>query len=498
MIPLIDDIARWLGGGGETIPPGSYLSTRAVRILMALPFPVAVCDGHLAVVAASPSFERLVRIRREPKVRPAGKNLFQLFRNIPNLASQFRDRSDRDPLVLSGDFPRLGRRVFHLFIRAIPCPERTLLLIFQDVTNQTELTRMIEKSRSELLSVFDGIDDPMVMIDRKFRIRRINEAMLKILEGRSYKDFIGKACYWKLHGRKEVCPGCTAFRSFEQGKRTSRTGLLEATPSAGDFSYEITCHPLKDTAGKTTAVAECYRDTTEVRRIEEELYESERARIMEPLAAGIAHEVRNPLAVIRSTAQYWMGEVGENEEIKEGFQSIIQSTEAANHVISDLIDFARPPTVNFERQPLKPILETGLSLIKSRAEMQKVDVTKSIRKNLPPLILDGKRFLQAYMNFLINALDAMPCGGKLTVTAGSNNGHREVEVRIGDTGEGVPEEMISKVFQPFYSTKKEGVGLGLPVAEGIIRSHGGRVCFKSTKGRGTEVKIVLPRNHPDR
>lgn len=496
---FIDNILHRLQGSQET------KEMMRERIFDALPLPLLVCNKGFSILRANPAFTRHFKVGEDHLL---GKTALQILGTDikvidkkywwPVKERQVSKPGDlvqgANPKILKGNFPQIGQRVFHLYTRtALPF----ILLIFEDVSKSKDIEEKIIRSRRELLSLFDGIEDPMVMIDENYRIRRINDAMLRTVGGDSHQKFIGKACYYKLHGLTEKCPGCTAGKTFQRGKKTVRIGLLQKQKDAENFVYQIICHPLKDSpshsSGKVPMIVESYRDMTEVKKVEEELYESERARIMEPLAAGIAHEVRNPLAIIRSTAQYCLGEVGPDKDLHESLQTIIKSVETANHVVTDLLDFARSQKVDFCMRPLKPVLEKGLLFVKARIKAQKIRVAKRIQK-IPPLLLDEKRFLQAFMNLLVNSLDAMPHGGQLEIEASANH-HGKGEmctVVIRDSGGGVPEEMISKLFKPFYSTKKNGVGLGLPIAEGIIRSHGGKIRFLSWRGKGTEVRIILP------
>lgn len=506
---LIDDILKLFSGWREESFGTNYLTAQGGTMISLCPLPLILCDKVFSIKAANSAFARFFKF---PLNKLPGQTLFQLLGNnkvtltaegkeYQQITSLVTMVSKRNPKILQGEFPKIGKRIFHIFTRRLPS---NILVLFQDITEAKVLEDKISRSRHELLSIFDGIEDPMVMIDKDLKIRRINQSMLKVLGGTNYLAFIGKACYFKLHGRKSQCPDCTATQTFAKAKKTSRLGFLEARPQADEYQYQITSYPLQSSAnpkglaqkgsifGKVTSIAEFYRDVTDMKRVEEELYESERKRIMEPLAAGIAHEVRNPLAIVRSTAQYCLSNVKGDNDLAESFQTIIKSTETANRVISDFIDFARPETINFERQPLEPILKEGLRLVHGRAKTQRVKLSKSISRNLPQLFIDKKRFLQAYMNFLMNALDAMPNGGKLMVEARRNNSHQGVCLIIHDSGKGIPEKVLSKIMQPFYSTKTEGVGLGLSIAEGIVRSHGGKIGFKSQPGVGTEVTILLP------
>lgn len=494
---LIDDILNWFPDRGEEPFGKDYLTLKGEKIISLCPLPILVCDKKFSIRAANPAFARFFKL---PLNKLNGRTLFQILGNnkisltaegkayqqITSLSSVVERRN---PKIFQGEFPKIGKRVFHVFTRRL-APH--VLLLFQDMTEAKALEDQISKSRSELLSVFDGIDDPLVMIDKNFRIRRINEAMLKALEGESYKKFIGKACYLKLHGRSSICPGCTAGKTFVSRKKTTRLGLLEKKPRPDETTYQITCYPLKDASGRVTAIAEGYRDMTETIHLEEELYQSERNRLVESLAAGVAHEVRNPLAIIQSTAQYCLGQVDENRELKESFETIIRSSQVANRVVGSLLDFSRPSEVAFKRQPIKPLLDGALRLIRGRAKSQKVRIVRFIAKNMPPLLIDDKRLSQALVNFFVNSLDAMANGGTLTLVGQRNHGKRGCVISIKDTGGGIPEEVVSRIFQPFYSTKKGGIGLGLPIAEAIIRSHDGRVSFKSLKGKGSEVVIELP------
>lgn len=505
---IIDDIFQWF----EKFQGRSSSAQGAVgeQVLSVFPLPVLFCDVEGAIVLANSMFSRYFKWNND---QFKGKDFLQVLgTDIKILESGGSNKEyplsrldkileGRNPKILKGNFSKIGKRVFNLYTRRLRIHPSHILLIFEDVSESKDLEGKIIKSRRELLSLFDGMEDPTVMIDENYRIRRINEAMLKTVGGDSYQNFIGKACYYKLHGLREKCPGCTAEKTFRTGKKTSRIGLVQRRENAEDFTYQITCYPLKDSSfdssGKVSAIAESYHDMTEVKKIEEELYESERTRIIEPLAVGIAHEVRNPLAIIRSTAQYCLGELGPNRDLRESLQTIVKSAETANRVVTDLLDFARPPKIDFYMKPLKPLLEQGLRLLKTRIKDQKIRISKRIQK-IPPLLLDEGRFLQAFMNILVNSLDAMPHGGRLEVEA-STKSHRNgpgnrntCTVVIRDSGNGVPEEMVSQLFQPFYSTKKEGVGLGLPIAEGIIRSHGGRINFKSWEGKGSETTLTLP------
>lgn len=354
----------------------------------------------------------------------------------------------------------------------------------------------IVKSRKELLQFFDGLSDPVLVIDRQFIVQRVNRATLEVLNKKSYQEFIGKPCYEVLHGRKEICPQCTASKTLETGEKTTRTGFLESKEKPLETAYNITCYPLTNEKGEVSAIAEYYQDMTELTHVTRELYESERARVMEPLAAGLSHQIRQPLTIIRSAAQYvteTFQKTLKSKDFLETMESIIQNVDQTNDVLSDMFHFSKPSQYQMKRGFLVPLLERGLKLVQQRIRDHKIVLNKEWPKDLPEILMDEKLLLQAYLNLLTNSIESMSQGGRLTVRAFQReNPLPKIIVTIEDTGPGVPKELIPKLFHPFFTTKPTGVGLGLPIAEGIIRSHGGMIHFESEEKKGTRTVLELP------
>lgn len=355
----------------------------------------------------------------------------------------------------------------------------------------------IIQSRTDLLQIFDGFSDPVIVIDKQFVIQRVNRTALTTLGKKSYKELIGKTCYSAIHGFKERCSPCTAAETFFSGKKTAWTGFMEAGEKPLETVYNITCYPLTDEKGLVTHVAEYYRSSTEIINLTRELYESERARVMEPLAAGLAHQVRQPLTIIRASAQYGLGTF--KKSLKSGdfietMESIIHNVDTVNDVLADLLHFSKPSQYRMKKESLPELLEAGLKLMRQKIKEQKISVTKDWQKKLPEILMDKKVLLQAYLNLLMNSLEAMPQGGSLKISAAHQRDVNppRIDIVIEDTGTGIPKELVPKLFHPFFTTKESGVGLGLSVAEGIIRSHGGHIRFEGKENLGTKVVIEFP------
>ena len=226
------------------------------------------------------------------------------------------------------------------------------------------------------------------------------------------------------------------------------------------------------------------------------LHRSNRLAAMGQLAAGVAHEVRNPLTAIRSTVQYLSSNL---EDAKaEMAQELLDEVDRIDQIISNLLDLTRSGKLNRHRIELLDVLSRTIRLIEIRARKQGVEIEKSMPR--PPLMLDADpdQLRQVFLNLILNGLQAMPEGGSLVISCAVDPAEDRVGITIADTGKGIPADLIEKVFDPFYTTKSEGTGLGLSVCHNIIVQHGGSIELSSSPGQGTRASILLPWQVDDR
>lgn len=241
-------------------------------------------------------------------------------------------------------------------------------------------------------------------------------------------------------------------------------------------------------------MASCFsRDIRERKSLEEELIRSERLAIMGQMSAGIAHEINNPLGIISGYAQDLLAEGIEGNRHRESLDTIVKNCERANHIISDLLSFSRQTPPVMEPIELMSVLEASLLLIKSEIKKRKI----SIQTEFPttPVIINGdeNQLIQVFINLLTNAAQAVEENG--TIRIGYNipaSHHQKVTIDIEDNGSGIKAAAIEKLFDPFYSTKETGFGLGLFVSNIIIRRHEGTVLAESKEGHGTIIHVTLP------
>jgi len=235
------------------------------------------------------------------------------------------------------------------------------------------------------------------------------------------------------------------------------------------------------------------RDVSEVRRLEAEVRRREKLAAVGNLAAGVAHELRNPLSSIKGYATYFSERFPEGSDERAAARVMVRETERLNRTISELIGLARPTDIKTRPTDTKELLDDVLRLIRQDAAARDVRVRLIAGENLPPVPLDPDRIRQVLLNVCINALDAMPGGGELTVSAalsGEQPGHMLLEIK--DTGRGIAPEDLPHIFDPYFTTKGHGTGLGLATVHKIMEAHGGRVLVTSAPGEGTSFKLLFP------
>ncbi len=228
-----------------------------------------------------------------------------------------------------------------------------------------------------------------------------------------------------------------------------------------------------------------------LRKVEEELRRSERLAALGKMAAGVAHELRNPLSSIKGLALLLRTRVSGNAHDIETADILVQEVERLNRSISELLDYARPQQLQKEGVDLQELLHKSVSLIRIDAEASGVVVAEQFPDSpLPMVQADADKLTQVFLNLLLNAVQAMEHGGKVRVTAGKKESF--VEVMVTDTGCGIGTENIDRVLDPYFTTKPEGTGLGLAMSAKIIEEHGGSIRIHSGEGKGCSVQVLIP------
>jgi two-component system sensor histidine kinase HydH len=228
------------------------------------------------------------------------------------------------------------------------------------------------------------------------------------------------------------------------------------------------------------------------RALEAQLHHAERLATVGEMTAGVAHEVRNPLGIISSTAELLQQRLNRYEPDNRLAQIIVEETNRLNAKISEFLDFARPRDPNLQPCELKKVLDRSIELLDPEIERLHIAVTRDYEGDGKTQAADLGLLHQAFLNILLNAIQAMPEGGTLNVSVAAGPNGQGTEIQFQDSGDGIDPETLKKVFNPFYTTKEKGSGLGLPIVKSIIESHQGTISISSDPGHGTSVIIQLP------
>jgi signal transduction histidine kinase len=254
----------------------------------------------------------------------------------------------------------------------------------------------------------------------------------------------------------------------------------------------VSVTPLEDKQGAELGRLVLLDDITERIQLEQQLLQTEKLTSLGLLAAGVAHEVNTPLAVISNYIQMLAKQLPGDDSRQRIIEKIVKQTFRASEIVNNLLNFSRTGAGEFGAVNLNEVIEETLTLVAHPFRAAHVSVIKSFEDNLPPVKGSGNRLQQVFLNLFLNARDAMPSGGMLEVRTASQNG--SVEVEVTDTGTGIPDEYLRRIFDPFFTTKAigRGTGLGLSVSYGIVQEHNGRMEVRSTPGKGTSFHLEFP------
>ena len=286
------------------------------------------------------------------------------------------------------------------------------------------------------------------------------------------------------------------IKEIELGGVIFERELNLPAPLGGSGAISASAAPVQDGEGSLTGFLFILRDLGEVKQLQKELRLSERLSALGNMAAGVAHEVRNPLSSIKGYATYLASKLTEDKTAKETAHRIIEETERLNRVVSDLLTVARPGALTLAPVPAKQVLQRAMSLATAEAEEKGVCLAMGWEENSQaslPLLADEDRLVQAFLNILLNAVQATDRGGSITVAAGApNKDSRLLPLSFTDTGCGMDEQTAANLFTPYFTTRANGTGLGLTITHQIIEMHGGLVKVATRPGKGTTFTVFLP------
>jgi two-component system, NtrC family, sensor histidine kinase HydH len=364
----------------------------------------------------------------------------------------------------------------------------TALTLFYFLSVLAIIILVLDRARGEVATLkefnerlVDGLGEGLELVDGEFTIRHANRWM-----SQQFGPVVGRRCYEVLTADHRQCPGCPLGRRDVMDAPTR----LEI-PGTDNRRFLLTCSPVRQADGQIFLL-ELVGDITEQERLRQRLGEVERLAAVGELAAGLAHEIRNPLAAILNAATLLDEEETLTAEERASILEAVQ-TEARrlNTTLSDFLLFARP------REPLRQMGDIGRVVEHVSALLKEthngrggVQVDVRVDPTIPQFPFDTDQLTQVLWNIARNGVEAMQGRGHLTLNVGRRNG--EVLINVADTGPGIPPDEQRRIFQPFISKKPGGTGLGLAIAQRIVAAHGGRIDVESAPEQGSRFTIRLP------
>jgi two-component system sensor histidine kinase HydH len=240
-----------------------------------------------------------------------------------------------------------------------------------------------------------------------------------------------------------------------------------------------------------------FKDLSEVRSLRKEVATSQRLASVGRLAAGVSHEIRNPLSSIKGFATYFKERYHNIPEDQHISDLLIQEVDRLNRVVGQLHEFARPVTISKKPIQIQSFLENSLKLIERQASEAGIDIQTRLVTEINEVYFDPDRISQVLLNLYLNAIEAMESGGTLSVTLSQHSVKEGIEIRIADSGKGISKDDQAHIFDPYFTTKATGTGLGLAIVHNIIEAHKGELNLESRMDRGTTFTIFLPDTNPD-
>lgn len=348
---------------------------------------------------------------------------------------------------------------------------------------------LIEKLRIYNENILNSITPGVLTVDLNGTVTSLNNAGFNVLPVE--KDAaVGKkvgAVFPAAHSFREILEETLTFRKSIQGREIIING-----PENREILLSVNTTFLYDQFGEVVGYAATFDDITQVKQLQWRIHESEKLAAMGELAVGIAHEVRNPLGAIKTSAQFLENKFAPADPKSRFPQLIIREVERLDQLVTRMLNFTRPAEQDFQYDDINEIIENVVTLASLKVNEQCLLIEKDYGANIPRLFVDAKRLSQAFLNILLNAIDAMPETGKLKVKTRFDQDKREIRIEFSDTGEGIPAEKLKRIFDPFFTTRTRGTGLGLAIVQQIIREHNGTIAVDSIVATGTVFTITLP------
>jgi two-component system sensor histidine kinase AtoS len=353
----------------------------------------------------------------------------------------------------------------------------------------------IEGLRTYIENILNSIAAGIITVDLSRKLTYVNNAGKRLL-GLSGTSCVGRSLE-ELFGSSHFLRASLA-RIAGRGSQER-----QGEPHATDVVFEgrtlsITTDLLFDQNHDIVGYLAVFEEVTELRELQKRVQHEEKMGLMGRLAAGIAHEVRNPLGAMKTCAQFLERGTDPSDRRYHFIELIIRESKRVEGLVSRLLNYARPGESDVEYSDLNAAVDTAVELAALKAHQNRVSIGKDFTADLPRLYIDVKRISQAVLNLLLNSLESVDDRGRITVATRWSAETESATIVIADNGKGIPSGDLERIFDPFFTTRPGGTGLGLAIVQQIVFEHHGTIRVESREGRGTQFTITLPHCHERR
>jgi PAS domain S-box-containing protein len=369
-----------------------------------------------------------------------------------------------------------------------------LVLLGIYVIFKLQETYIVKKTLNEMKvytsKLLETMDNAVISVDNNGNIRTFNRKSEEIF-GKKKEEVLNKDCEEVLN--LNINGECLLKECLLEKKNITQEIILEEKGLKKKI-LDLNTSFLTDVSGEITGVVAVIRDVTEIKDLNEEVARHKRLVALGKLSAGIAHEIRNPLSSIRGLAQFVFNSFSKTDERKEDLDTIIQEVDRLNKLVVQVLDFAKLKKPNLTRFSLNDLIRNIAELFKLEIKDKQIKFNLELSPDISQIQADEDQVRQILMNAIINAIQAIPKKGEIKIKTEKAllKGEPAIKLIIEDSGIGIPEKDITQIFDPFFSTKEKGSGLGLSIVYKLIEAHQGEIKVESKEGEGTKFVIFLP------
>lgn len=477
-----------------------FTQERLKAIFDSSPNAIVIIDLHGNVVGCNQETFRLTRFSSKKDV--IGKSALEFVEPMDRLrVSENLKKTLEQGTVKDLEFALLtkfeGRHIGEISASVVKDSSgnpTNLVAIISDITERKraenalrQYSRRLEENQRFLENVFSAFPDAVAVCDLDGNIIKCNQATLDLHGYSSRNELIGVNFFALFSQRHHE-------RAIEELKKVTVLGSAKNLEYAmlgmdgNEFPAELSVGTITNSSGHPLGLVVVTKNVTNRKRLQEQLVVSEKLAAIGQLAGTFSHDIRNPLAIVKNSVCFLRMRLKKitDEKVMKHLTILEKEIDCANLMVNDLLDFTRKTPPQLQKANLNEVVGDALSSV---SKPQSIKVVTRFGE-IPPISIDQVQLKRVFTNMILNAIQAMPYGGKLTVRT---SGHHDfAEITFTDTGVGISEENLQKMFSPFFSTKVDGVGLGLSICRQIVEGHGGNITVESKEGDGSVFTIKLP------